>query len=293
MKKVFIVNPISGNGGSLEIAKEIKALLDNDNEEYQMYYTSSPNDATNIAKLHNNSIIYSVGGDGTLFEVINGIANTRNVLGIIPAGSGNDFIKVINSDEKYTYADLCKMNEHYFINIGSVGIDADIANNQVKMKERKIPKSLTYKASIVETFFKFKTPNVKITIDGNAFNQDITILAMCNGSYYGGGFKIAPNANINDGKFDVYLADGISKIQILKLLTKVIKGTHESSMFMHKYSTNNVKIESENPLNCNLDGEIFKLTDMNFSVTDNQIPIYTANDKIKKLCKDKGLYYKA
>lgn len=292
MEKIFIVNPNSGNGDSIKIAKEIKALLDSDNEKYHIYYTTAPKDATYIAALHRNCIVYSVGGDGTLFEVVNGLAKNNSALGIIPVGSGNDFIKTINSDDEYTYADLCKMNEHYFINIGSVGIDADIAHNQVKIKKRKIPKSLTYKASIIETFSKFETPHVKITIDDETLNQDITILAMCNGRYYGGGFQIAPNANINDGKFDVYLADGVSKPQILKMLMQVIRGTHESSRFMHKFLSDKVRIESKVPLNCNLDGEIFKLTDMNFSVTDKQIPIYTADDKIKKLCKARGLYRK-
>lgn len=290
MKKVFIVNPTSGNGKSLEIAKEIKALLDNESEDYQMYYTSSPKEATNIARLFNNSIIYSVGGDGTLFEVINGIANSNNVLGIIPAGTGNDFIKTINNDNEFTSVDLCKMNEHYFINIASVGIDAEIANNQVRMKEIGIPKSLTYKASIVNTLFKFKNPHLKVEINGNKFDQDITILAICNGKYYGGGFKIAPNAIYCDGKFDVYLVDSCKKFKIPGLLLKVIKSTHEESKYVHKYSTDKVRIQSDNNVICNLDGEIFHTNDMEFSITGKKIPIYTADDKIKKLCKSKGLY---
>lgn len=296
MKRVFIVNPVSGDGKSKEIAEEIKKMLDNDGEEYDMYYTAAPREAIDIAMKYSKKkephLIYSVGGDGTLFEVVNGISNSNNVLGIIPAGTGNDFVKTlkIDSNNEITNVDLCKMNDYYFINIASVGIDAEIAHNQARMKNYHIPRSLRYKASILDTFFKFKYPRIKANIDDRVFEQEITILAICNGRYYGGGFEIAPNAIYNDGKFDIYLADRVDKIKIPSLLLKVIKGTHEESKYIHKFYSDKVVIHSEQELNCNLDGEIFSLRDMEFSVTDKKIPIYTADDKIKQLCKSKGLY---
>ena len=132
--------------------------------------------------------------------------------------------------------------------------------------------------------------NSTLRINDIDFSQDITLLTICNGKYYGGGFKIAPNAVFNDGMFDIYLADKVSKTQIPGLILKVVKGTHEDSKYVHKLSSNKVIIHSDKALNCNLDGEIFSLNDMEFEVTDKKIPIYTANDKIKKLCKSKGLY---
>lgn len=296
MKKVFIVNPVSGGGKSKKIAEEIKLLLDNDNDDYEMYYTNAPREAIDIAlkykKKKEPHLIYSVGGDGTLFEVVNGISNSNNILGIIPAGTGNDFIKTIGNDnnEEITYVDLCRMNDYYFINIASVGIDADIAHNKERMKNYHIPNSMQYYASIVDTFFRFKPLHIKAEIDERVFNQDITILAICNGKFYGGGFKIAPNADFNDGIFDIYLADKLSKVKIPGLILKLIKGTHEESKYVHKFSSNKVIIHSDKNLNCNLDGEIFSLKDMEFEITNKKIPIYTANDKIKQLCKSKGLY---
>ena len=292
MKKIFIVNPKSGDGKAVEIANEIKNLLEKDNEEYEMYYTSHPREATDIAMsfndLDNPKVIYSVGGDGTFFEVVNGIVNSNNLLGIIPAGTGNDFVKMIDNDEVITYVDLCRMNEHYFLNIASVGIDAEIANNKERMTH--IPKSMRYVASIVDTFFKFKYPHITATINNETYNQDITILAICNGRYYGGGFKIAPQAIFNDENFDIYLVDKLSKVKIPGLIMKLVKGTHEESKYVHKIQSDKVVIHSDTPINCNLDGEIFSLNDMEFEITGKKIPLYTANDKIKKLCKKKGLY---
>lgn len=294
MKKVFIVNPASGNGKSKEIADEIKVLLDNDGEQYEMYYTTAPREAIDIAMKYNKSkepcLIYSVGGDGTLFEVVNGISNSNNILGIIPAGTGNDFVKTLNNDDEITYVDLCRMNDYYFINIASVGIDAEIAHNKERMRAIHIPKSMQYNASIVDTYFRFKPLHVRAELDDRIFDQDITILAICNGRYYGGGFQIAPNASLNDGYFDIYLVDKLNKLQIPGLILKLIRGRHEEDSRVHKFSSDRIIIHSEQSLNCNLDGEIFSLKDMEFEVTDKKLPIYTANDKIKKLCKSKGLY---
>ena len=294
MKKVFIVNPTSGNGKSKEIADEIKNMLDSDGDAYEMYYTNAPREAIDIAMKFNKKkeqhLIYSVGGDGTLFEVVNGIYNSNNILGIIPTGTGNDFIKIIDNDKELTYVDLCRMNDKYFINIASVGIDAEIAHNLTRMKNYPIPKSMRYNASIVDTFFKFRPLPIKAEINDRIFEQDITILAICNGRFYGGGFEIAPNARYDDGKFDIYLVDKLSKLQIPRLILKLVKGTHEESKYVHKLSSDKVIIHSDKELKCNLDGEIFSLRDIEFEVTNKKIPIYTANDKIKKLCKIKGLY---
>lgn len=294
MKKVFIVNPASGCGKAKKIAEEIKTKLDNDGDSYEMHFTNAPREAIDIAlkykKKKEPHLIYSVGGDGTLFEVVNGIAESKNILGIIPAGTGNDFIKTLDDNDELTYVDLCKMNDYYFINIASVGIDADIAHNKERMKTYHIPKSMQYNASIVDTFFRFKSPHIRVEVDDRLYDQDITILAICNGKYYGGGFQIAPNASNNDGVFDIYLVDKLTKLQIPGLILKLLKGKHEEDKRVHKISSNKVKIHSDKLLNCNLDGEIFSLKDMEFEVTDKKIPIYTANDKIKKLCKSKGLY---
>jgi len=294
MKKVFIVNPVSGNGKSRLIAEEIKSLLDNDGDEYDMYYTTAPREAIDIAQKYSKKkephLIYSVGGDGTLFEVINGISNSNNILGIIPAGTGNDFVKVLNNDDEITYVDLCKMNEYYFINIASVGIDADIAQNKERMRALHIPKSMQYNASIIDTYFRFKPLHVRAELNDRIFDQDITILAICNGRYYGGGFPIAPNASFNDGYFDIYLVDKLSKLQIPGLILKLTKGKHEDDERVHKLSSNKITIHSDKVLNCNLDGEIFSLKDMEFEITGKKLPVYTANDKIKQLCKTKGLY---
>ena len=159
MKHIFIVNPISGKGNALKIADKIKKVCEKKGLDYEMYYTEYPGEAKRIAKkyIFSKNIIYSVGGDGTLNEVLNGVVGTKNLLAVVPAGSGNDFYKTLSKiDEKTPTIDIGKINNRYFINIVSIGIDAEVADNVSLMKKRKIPPKQIYNASLVYTFFKYK-----------------------------------------------------------------------------------------------------------------------------------------
>lgn len=287
MKRIFIVNPTAGQGKALNISKAIKSVCEQEGIDYIIHYTMAKGEATMLAKQYSNNIepmiIYSVGGDGTLNEVVNGIALSKSILGIIPAGTGNDFVRSLDSKQNHIgKVDLGKVNDKYFINIASLGIDAEIAANVDVIKKMKIPNSLVYYTSIFYTIAKYK--NCNIFIDNQVYSNCVTLLAACNGSYYGGGIKIAPNANLNDGLMDVYLVDKLSKLQILYLFTKLLSGKHEQYSAIHKFSTNNITIKSDDLLVCNIDGEIIKDNSFNIHIIKDGINILN-NDlpKIKNL----------
>ena len=209
MTHVFIVNPFAGGGKSLKILNKIKEVCNKENIDYIVRFTKAPNDATKIAREYENlgGIIYSVGGDGTMNEVLNGIVGSKNLFGILPAGSGNDFHRVLMAmDEISPTIDIGKINDRYFINIACIGIDADVANNVSIMKKTKIPASQIYNISILYTFFKYKYKDLEFNLNNSQIKDKFTLLAICNGKYYGGGYKIAPNAELSDGLFDIYFA---------------------------------------------------------------------------------------
>lgn len=289
MKRVFIVNPIAGKGKALIISKAIQSICEQENMDYIIHYTTAKAEATLLAKQYSYdiepTIIYSVGGDGTLNEVVNGLALSKSILGIIPAGTGNDFVRSLDSQkENISTVDLGKVNDKYFINIASLGIDAEIANNVEIMKKKSIPNSLVYYASIFYTLAKYKT--CKININDQNYDNYITLLAACNGRYYGGGIKIAPSAELNDGLMDVYLVDKLSKLQISYLLTKLMTGEHEKYSAIHKFRTNNIKIKSEEFMVCNVDGEIIVNNCFEISIIKDGINV-VENDhpKIMQLSK--------
>lgn len=288
MKRIFIVNPTSGKSKGLEAGQFIKWYCLNKKIKYKLFFTNSVGEATGLAKKYNDdkgAIIYSVGGDGTLNEVINGMAYSNSNLSIIPVGSGNDFYKTVKSTNA-DKIDLGKVNDRYFINIASLGLDADIAEDANKMKNLKISSNLIYVASLMKNFFKYK--GIDISIDN--IKKNITILTVCNGKYYGGGFNIAPNAELNDGLFDIFEAPKLNKLETLKLLSKLLKSTHIYDNNVDLYRSDKVIVESPIKLCCNVDGEIIYDTKFNFQLNKSAINLYKDDDlKVLSLLKDKKL----
>jgi len=288
MKYVFIVNPMSGGGKALKIVENIKKVCNEDNLDYEIYFTKGVKDATRIAKKFrfSKNVIYSVGGDGTLNEVVNGIVGSKNMLGIIPCGSGNDFYKTLEKmDDSMPLIDVGKINNRYFINIVSIGIDAEVANNVSKMKKIKIPPSQIYNASIVYTFFKYKFKNIDVEIDSNSQRGKCTILTVCNGQIYGGGYKIAPEALLTDGYFDVYFVDKIRKPFIPYVISLLKKGKHESHKKVHKSKATKIKFKCHYDLVCNVDGEIIVDNTFNIKIIKNGLLILNDKKLVKRFLK--------
>ncbi len=289
MKYIFIVNPTSGNGKALKVVQNIKNVCLENKYDYEIHFTSGANDATKIARKYrfSQNIIFSVGGDGTLNEVVNGIVGSKNMLGVIPCGSGNDFYKTLDLiDDPMPLIDVGKINNKYFINIVSIGIDAEVADNVSKMKKIKIPPSQIYNASIVYTFFKYKFKNINVEIDENNIkNGKCTILTICNGRVYGGGYKIAPDALLTDGYFDVYFVDKICKPLIPFIIGLLKKGTHESHKNVHKSKATRVKFKCPYDLVCNVDGEIIVDNKFDIKILKSELLIYNDKKLIKRFLK--------
>ena len=281
MKHIFIVNPVSGGGKALKIVQNINKVCIEKGFEYEIHFTEKAGDATKIAKKYrfSQNVIYSVGGDGTLNEVVNGIVGSKNMLGVIPCGSGNDFYKTLEiMEDPLPLIDVGKVNNKYFINIVSIGIDAEVADNVSKMKKIKIPTSQIYNASIVYTFFKYRFKNIDVEIDENNVRKGkCTILTVCNGRVYGGGYKIAPEALLNDGYFDVYFVDKIRKPFIPRIIAMLKNGTHESHKNVHKSKATKIKFKCRYDLICNVDGEIIVDNKFNIKLLKSALLIY--NDK--------------
>lgn len=289
MKHVFIINPISGKGKTLKVAENIEKICQKENLDYEINYTNYPGEATKIAKKYrfSKNIIYSVGGDGTLNEILNGIVGTKNMLAVIPSGSGNDFYKTLSKiDDELPNIDIGKINDKYFINIVSIGIDAEVANNVSLMKKKNIPTSQIYNASLVYTFFKYKYKNIEMTIDEKEESKGkCTILTICNGQVYGGGYKIAPEAKLTDGYFDVYYVEKVSKPSLPSLIGLLKKGLHERHKKVHKSQATKIKFKCDKKLVCNIDGEIITDDKFTIKIIPQAITIYNNKKLINKFLK--------
>lgn len=285
MKHVFIINPTAGKvDRTKEIRRQIHSLTTPDPVE--IHLTRSAGEAEHIARMVAESgeevRVYACGGDGTANEVLTGIAGYKNcALGIIPIGSGNDFVRgfeprtredflsveaMVNGEDKAI--DLMECQGKYSMNVFSVGFDCEVANNVDRFK--KLPHvsgSLAYKMSIVYCLFSKRKHPVKIYLDGKPFEgadyKNTTLLAVAaNGKYYGGGIKAAPLAVHDDGLMDFVHANTLSVPKFISIVGKYTKGLHINNpkmSFITFKRCRKIKFEAENPINVNFDGEIFTM----------------------------------
>ena len=290
MKYIFIINAIAGRGRYKKILPNIEKICKERNIEYEIRYISEEKDSSQIASEYKDeeNVIYVVGGDGTITRTLAGIVGTKNKLGVIPSGSGNDTYRTIKMLPKgETKIDLAKINDTYFINVACTGVDAEVANNLDKLKETKIPTSQLYNASIVYTFVKFKHKRMKLHTSIKDIDSKYTILRICNGAYYGGGFNIAPKAELTDGLLDIYYAEKMSKIKMIPLLLKMKRGKHEGKRKIHKFRTNHVEIDFEEEITFNVDGE--KVTNNHFTIDilPKIITVYNDDEFVEEVIKGK------
>ena len=286
MKYIFIVNESAGRGKCKKILPNIENACKIRDIEYEIRYISKEKSGYDIALEYKEqeNVIYIVGGDGTLTITLPALIGTKNKLAIIPAGSGNDTYRTIkNMENKETQIDIGKINETYFINVACTGIDAEIGNNMDKLRNTIIPTGQLYNASIVYTFVKFKHKKMKLKTNIKDIEEKYTILSICNGSYYGGGFKIAPKSRLTDGLLDIYYVEEMAKLKMIPLILKLKKGKHEGRRKVHKFRTNHVEIELEEEVTFNVDGE--KLTDKRFviDVLPKAITLFNDNEFVEEV----------
>ncbi len=271
-KHVFIINPEAGK----KKASELIGYIEENFLNAVIIKTEYANHATELAKTYASpdTIIYSVGGDGTLNEVVNGVLLSKfakdTFIASVPCGSGNDFIKSFTTiknpvsllekykKQKTKTIDVGYINGRSFINISSIGFDAEIVVGAKKYK--KIPLingGLAYLISVFATIMKLKAYSVKVSIDGKeTYDKKALFIIMANGKYYGGGMKAAPKAELDDGLFEFCIVDKIPRRRVPILLPKFMKGKHETLKEIKTIRGKKITISSKKPLPLNIDGEV-------------------------------------
>lgn len=290
MRYVFYVNPTAGKGDVQEgIIESIKNYFADKTEDFKIHITKSKDDAKRSALLEaetgDNIRMFACGGEGTVFEVLNGIAGHSNVeLGVIPCGSANDFLKFFESRDNFLNIDeqidgesiemdLIKAGDHYCLNGCSVGMDAVVGRDMALFKNWPLVSgTFAYTLAIVKTFLGKLGITADISIDGAVPQRKTCLFAViANAPYYGGGYKGAPDAVPYDNKLDFTLVDNISKLKILKFLGVYKKGEHKSLDCCTLKNCSSMEFTSEKPIPVNLDGEIIESTHMKFELVKSAV----------------------
>lgn len=316
MRYIFVINPIAGNDNKQKIFSRIKSTFRLLDDEMIIEPTKGTGDAKNIAKQYSEKygrdcVIVSCGGDGTVHEIANGIAHTDTPMLILPLGTGNDFAKKIYGTKKINVEnvikafgfyngkiryevkpiDLIDYNGEKCINVMSYGVDTKVETLGRKIAA-KIPAlgSQAYNLAVFPVLCSSLKYKINVDLDcvdkdGNPYklHQEplaYTLFAICNASYYGGGFCPAPNSKLDDGLLDFALCHPITALEAAPLIPKYSAGKVED---IDKIDTG--YITGGHIWSCdgsallgNCDGENFDYNDVKFKV----------EHKALKLCYVKG-----
>lgn len=285
MKHLFIINPNAGHGKGKKLIPVIDEIANRLNLDFKMEITTGPKDATNFVVAHilsqnkaglpeNQLRVYAIGGDGTANEVLQGVVGHDVEFAVLPGGTGNDFVRTITGDHKFsnhtleqliedTIAGVCcpinsaTINDMHFMNIASIGIDA-ITNYNMEHTTKNIPwlpAKVAYVVSALTTLIKDRNINVEMTIDGVVLKQRIIMAAISNGRFYGGGIIPSAKAHPSDGILDLCLVSAASQLRVLGLLPKYISGKHAGEKEVSFYRLTSLFIKCEKEIIINVDGE--------------------------------------
>jgi len=275
-----ILNPAAGRGYGAKAEEKVRHYLTAEGLRFDLVRTEGPWHAAQLAQdaaEDGFETIVSAGGDGTANEIINGLmtasqngANRR--MGVIPAGSGSDFASGVGLPLELEEAcrriacpetktiDIGRVTvpgqaTRYFGNVVGIGFDGKVLVETLKMKRlRGLP---LYLLAVLKTIFtNFESPQVTVEYDERQIDLPITLVSVANGPREGGGFIIAPDANLCDGLLDVCIAEKVSRLTILRLLPHFLKGSHTDLDPITMVQAKTVTVSSPDGLVAHVDGEV-------------------------------------
>lgn len=288
------MNPVAGTGNNVKRGENLKKILNKRNVFAEIIVSDAPGQITDIVKeiaTTEQTRFYSVGGDGTLNEVISGLVGTNSEVVVIPSGTGNDFMKSVSkykSLRKIAIDSIVKTstptdvmlfnNSKYCVNILNLGFDSKVAENVEKF--RKIPfitGSMKYNLSIFYTLLENRNYRLKIKIGNTVKKGSFTLCAIANGKYYGGGVCPCPTADVTDGILNVCIVTSSSIFKKLLLLPKYKKGQHETIKELQHIDAKEIIVVSPKTLPISIDGEIIFTNKVRVKVLPKAINVVHCN----------------
>ena len=257
----LVINPVSGQGKGTTIGTYVAGFLSQRSIDYTIVTGNSSVALTDhlqifIEKNPDCEGVIAVGGDGLLHIILQKVVPAQIPFTIIPAGTGNDFVRTLGWDledidqqleyvttTRPTSIDLGLVDGEWFGAILSTGFDSVVNEKANTMQWPKGP--MKYNAAIAIELPRFKPRHYEITLDDRTMSTEAMLIAVSNGRSYGGGMLVCPNASISDGYFDVMVLHPVTKLEFLKVFPKVFAGTHVTHPAVEIVRSKTVRIESK------------------------------------------------
>jgi YegS/Rv2252/BmrU family lipid kinase len=292
----LIYNPNSGGGRGDKLYPQIVKSLRENGNTVTPYRTLYRFHAIEIAKhldANASDIIVAAGGDGTVYEVLNGImkntsSSERPLMGVIPVGTGNSFSVDLNMKKwedgiqsiltgKPREIDIMEFLTEgeifYSINAIGFGLVADVSVLGNKMK--KFIGKTAYTVGAIAEIMRFKPQKTRLEVDGKLYEYDGVLTNFSNTIWIGGNMKLSPTSVPDDGYAECLVLENMPKKDILKVFPRVFDGTHLSVPQFKIYKGKHFKVWSDPPKICNPEGEIFGVTPLELRVLQKAIRVMT------------------
>lgn len=273
----LFINPTAGRGRAGRRLPQIRKLFDDAGTGLQVITSRAVGDMEQQVAAQINAgakHIIVVGGDGSVHEAVNGLrrSDAETIFSLIPSGTGNDFAKAsgisldwqeaarsllqrIRSNDAARSVDLGRMNDRYFANGVGIGFDAKVT--RIARSIRWPIGNLVYLVALLRCLYGgVASPHLEIRGNNMRFDGPVTLATVCNGSWVGGLFHIAPRADNADTRLDLLVAAPVSRLRILALLPKLMRGMHLDEPEVTHELVSAVTISAAAPVESHIDGEV-------------------------------------
>ncbi|HEY8018118.1 MAG TPA: diacylglycerol kinase family protein [Actinomycetota bacterium] len=292
---VVVANPTAGRGKAGRLIGKADAILHDLRVEHEVRVSESGDDleaTVRRAAEDGAGIVAVLGGDGTVSLGANGVLGTGAALAILPAGTGDDFAKVVGAgrfdaavrllaNPKIVPIDLVSLvagvEHRHFVNIAGAGFDSEVNETANGMSVR-LGGTGTYVAAVLKTLSRFSPAHYELTIDGEALSVDAMLTVVGSGIQYGGGMKVLPNACVNDGLLDVCIVEALSKTAFLRAFPRVFTGSHGRHPKVRMMRGTTVTVEANRKMLVYADGERVGPLPATFEVRPGALPIVVGPD---------------
>ena len=280
----LIAKPLKGK--KQKLFSQIEQRLKETGENYAFHFTTRKGEATEFAEKYSREgdVVVAVGGDGTLNEVISGIADFSRPLGLIPAGTGNDFAAcakipygldalelILHSEPKFT--DYIEFSDgRRSLNIAGLGIDVDILCRCERMKHFRAKSK--YFLSLIASLMKYRGCPLTVRANGEEIKGNLLLAAVCNGKQFGGGIPICPPAEIDDGKLELILVDCPNRLKIPAALVKLMRGKVLSLPFTHRIVCDEAEFIPAKPCTAQYDGELYEAESFHAKLVSGKLRMF-------------------
>lgn len=293
---VFVVNPRSANGETGARWPALRAYLQQQGVEGETRFTQAPGEAEHFAReaiAAGDRLVVAVGGDGTINEVVNGFfgphgaLSSEAALGILPSGTGGDLIRTLGvarnpyqAAEQLARAETRRIDlgrafflnaearpcDRYFVNIAEAGLGGAVVA-RVNRTSKRLGGFASFLFGTLLTFATYEAAEIELEVDEapprrlRAWN-----VVVGNGGYFGGGMRILPGAQLDDGCFDVMVVGDVARLDLFRNVGALYAGTHLSQPGVEHFRARRIHVRCERPLLLDLDGEQPGTTDATFEV---------------------------